>query len=151
MIKRLYPEVLFCMLVFLLSAKNMNAQTDKPFDFTGTWKITNYKLVDYETPSTLRAETSLWSDLLTKGEMLMVDKDGRASFKRESDVISTTFNLKDGILTMTFCSGVAKREGVPIEGGTSITQFSITFSVNSFTIFRNDPSVSESYTFTKVN
>lgn len=151
MIKRLYPEVLFCMLVFLLSAKNMNAQTDKPFDFTGTWKITSYKLVDHETPGTLTAETSLWTNLILKGESMVVGKDGRATFKSQDNPITATFDVKDGVLTMTFYSGVGKKSGEPVQGSTSSSQYTITFSAGSFTIQREDPSVSELYTFTKAN
>lgn len=150
MIKKLYPAVLFWVLLFLLPATNF-AQTDKPFNFTGTWKITDYKLVDHETPATLSAETSLWTNLLLKGETMVVGKDGRATFKSQENVITASFEVKDGILTVTFYSGVGKKYGEPVQGATSTTQYAIVFSANGFTISHDDPSVTESYTFTKAN
>ncbi len=151
MIKKLYPEVLFCMLLLLLPAKSILAQSDKPFDFTGSWKITNHSIVDHETPATLTDESSLWTNLILKGEVMVVGKDGRVTFKMQENPITATFEIKDGKLIMTFYSGVGKKGGEPVQGSVSTTAYDITFSGGGFTISHDDPSVTESYTFTKAN
>ncbi|MEI6311033.1 MAG: hypothetical protein WCP57_02130 [Bacteroidota bacterium] len=128
--------------ILLLSTSILNAQanSNKSSQILGSWEL---KQVDrkFTNPDELNKENYFFYDAYTNHSLVNFTTTGMINLYRNKQEKSYEYKLTDTELIITFYSADKSK--------VSATYYSYKLEGNTFRIWRKDPMMSESYTFTK--